>query len=159
MHHLVFLAPLSPNSSDLHSFLPGHLPQNLQQLGNYFEQLGNYFNNKATVLNNQATILKNRQRQTFLPLDRPCVIHNITLTMAAQNISTLMTTMNMNIYPFIKNILLLFKRDIFRRSPHNSLDSSDSGKSVKLAEDSDGFTLARASDHCKTFWLSKRYKH
>ena len=43
----------------------------------------------------------------------------------------------------------------FRRSPHNSLDSSDSGKSVKLAEDSDGFLLARASDHCKTFWLSK----
>jgi len=26
---------------------------------------------------------------------------------------------------------------------------------VKLAEDSDGFTLARASDHCKTFWLSE----
>ena len=43
----------------------------------------------------------------------------------------------------------------FRRSPHNSLDSSDSGKSVKLAEDNDGFLLARASDHCKTFWLSK----
>ena len=53
---------------------------------------------------------------------------------------------------------MLVKRDIFRRSPHNSLDSSDSGKSVKLAEDSDGFTLARASDHCKTFWLSKRNK-
>ena len=102
---------------------------------------------------------KNRQRQTFLPLDRPCVIHNITLTMAAQNISTLITTINMNIYPFIKNNWLLVKRDIFRRSPHNSLDSSDSGKSVKLAEDSDGFTLARASDHCKTFWLSKRNKH
>jgi len=47
----------------------------------------------------------------------------------------------------------------YRRSPHNSLDSSDSGKSVKLAEDSDGFTLARASDHCKTFWLSKRNKY
>merc|ERR1719370_2364057 len=43
----------------------------------------------------------------------------------------------------------------YRRSPHNSLDSSDSGKSVKLAEDSDGFLLARASDHCKTFWLSE----
>merc|ERR1719370_2461925 len=43
----------------------------------------------------------------------------------------------------------------YRRSPHNSLDSSDSGKSVKLAEDTDGFLLARASDHCKTFWLSE----
>jgi len=43
----------------------------------------------------------------------------------------------------------------YRRSPHNSLDSSDSGKSVKLAEDNDGFLLARASDHCKTFWLSE----
>jgi len=26
---------------------------------------------------------------------------------------------------------------------------------VKLAEDNDGFLLARASDHCKTFWLSE----
>ena len=43
LQHLVLLAPVSPNSSDLHSFLPGHLPQNLQQLGNYFEQLGNNF--------------------------------------------------------------------------------------------------------------------
>merc|ERR1719430_1134913 len=43
----------------------------------------------------------------------------------------------------------------FRRSPHNSLDSSDSGKSLKLMEDSDGFRLARASDDCKTFWLSE----
>ena len=45
-----------------------------------------------------------------------------------------------------------------RRSPHNSLDSSDSGKSLKLMEDSDGFRLARASDDCKTFWLSKSIK-
>jgi len=43
----------------------------------------------------------------------------------------------------------------FRRSPHNSLDSSDSGKSLKLMEDSDGLLLARASDDCKTFWLSE----
>ena len=46
-----------------------------------------------------------------------------------------------------------------RRSPHNSLDSSDSGsgsgKSLKLLEDSDGICLARASDDCRTFWLSK----
>jgi hypothetical protein len=42
-----------------------------------------------------------------------------------------------------------------KHSPHNSLDSSDSGKSLKLAEDSDGFQLARASDGCKTFWLCK----
>jgi len=46
-----------------------------------------------------------------------------------------------------------------RRSPHNSLDSSDSGsgsgKSLKLLEDSDGICLARASDDCRTFWLSE----
>ena len=42
-----------------------------------------------------------------------------------------------------------------KHSPHNSLDSSDSGKSLKLADDSDGFQLARASDGCKTFWLCK----
>ena len=47
----------------------------------------------------------------------------------------------------------------FRRSPHNSLDSEDSGsgsgKSLKLLEDSDGICLARASDDCRTFWLSE----
>ena len=44
-----------------------------------------------------------------------------------------------------------------RLSPHNSLDSEDSGsgKSLKLLEDSDGICLARASDDCRTFWLSK----
>ena len=49
-----------------------------------------------------------------------------------------------------------------RRSPHNSLDSEDSGsgsgKSLKLLEDSDGICLARASDDCRTFWLSKSSK-
>ncbi len=44
-----------------------------------------------------------------------------------------------------------------KHSPHNSLDSSDSGKSLKLADDSDGFQLARASDGCKTFWLCKSW--
>ena len=52
LQQLVLLAPVSPNSSDLHSFLPGHLPQNLQQLGNYFEQLGNYFEQLDNYLNN-----------------------------------------------------------------------------------------------------------
>jgi hypothetical protein len=47
------------------------------------------------------------------------------------------------------SILPSFKK----QSPHNSLDSSDSGKSLKLAEDSEGFALARASDGCRTFWL------
>ena len=44
-----------------------------------------------------------------------------------------------------------------RLSPHNSLDSEDSGsgKSLKLLEDSDGICLARASDDCRTFWLSE----
>ena len=40
-------------------------------------------------------------------------------------------------------------------SPHNSIDSSDSNKSLKLADDVDGFTLARASDKGKTLWLCK----
>lgn len=42
-------------------------------------------------------------------------------------------------------------------SPHNSLDSSDSSKSLKLLEDSDGLRLARASNGCKTLWLCKFY--
>ena len=40
-------------------------------------------------------------------------------------------------------------------SPHNSLDSSDSGKSLRLADDTEGLRLARASDGCRTLWLCK----
>ncbi len=38
-------------------------------------------------------------------------------------------------------------------SPHNSLDSTDSAKSLRLLEDSDGLRMARASEGCKTLWL------
>ena len=38
-------------------------------------------------------------------------------------------------------------------SPHNSFDSTDSGKSLRLLEDPDGFHLARASDDCRTLWI------
>ncbi len=40
-------------------------------------------------------------------------------------------------------------------SPHNSLDSTDSAKSLRLLEDSDGLRMARASEGCKTLWLCK----
>ena len=40
-------------------------------------------------------------------------------------------------------------------SPHNSLDSTDSGKSLRLLEDSEGLHLARASDGCRTLWICK----
>lgn len=61
--------------------------------------------------------------------------------------------------PCDKEANILHHLHLFRRSPHNSLDSEDSGsgsgKSLKLLEDSDGICLARASDDCRTFWLSK----
>lgn len=40
-------------------------------------------------------------------------------------------------------------------SPHNSLDSTDSNRSLKLLEDTEGLRLARASDGCRTLWLCK----
>ena len=40
-------------------------------------------------------------------------------------------------------------------SPHNSLDSTDSAKSLRLLEDSEGLRMARASQGCKTLWLCK----
>ena len=40
-------------------------------------------------------------------------------------------------------------------SPHNSLDSTDSNKSVRLADDKEGLKIVRASDGCKTLWLCK----
>ncbi len=40
-------------------------------------------------------------------------------------------------------------------SPHNSLDSTDSARSLRLADDTEGLRLARASDGCKTLWLCK----
>ena len=42
-----------------------------------------------------------------------------------------------------------------RPSPHNSLDSTDSGMSLRFLEDQDGFHLARASDDCRTLWICK----
>lgn len=41
-------------------------------------------------------------------------------------------------------------------SPHNSLDSTDSGKSLRLLDDTEGLRIVRASDGCRTLWLCKR---
>jgi len=40
-------------------------------------------------------------------------------------------------------------------SPHNSMDSTDSGRSLRLRDDTEGLRLARASDGCGTLWLCK----
>ena len=40
-------------------------------------------------------------------------------------------------------------------SPHNSMDSTDSNRSLKLCDDTEGLRLARASNGCKTLWLCK----
>jgi hypothetical protein len=38
-------------------------------------------------------------------------------------------------------------------SPHNSMDSTDSARSLRLRDDTEGLRLARASDGCGTLWL------
>ena len=39
--------------------------------------------------------------------------------------------------------------------PHNSLDSTDSSRSLKLQDDTEGIKLVRASNGCRTLWLCK----
>jgi len=43
-------------------------------------------------------------------------------------------------------------------SPHNSMDSTDSARSLRLRDDTEGLRLARASDGCRTLWLCESLK-
>ena len=51
--------------------------------------------------------------------------------------------------------LSYYSRGLDIRGDNIDSEDSGSGKSLKLLEDSDGICLARASDDCRTFWLSE----
>jgi hypothetical protein len=62
--------------------------------------------------------------------------------------------LNMDSY-VVRDELSSLASSFVKNSPHNSLDSTDSCRSLRLLEDSEGFHLTRASDACRTLWICK----